>query len=128
MRWVQLWVGLLLALTATSPALADDAGRALYVANCASCHGAYGEGDGPAALDMGAPLPDLRYLAKRNGGAFPAAAVAEIIDGREFVKAHGPRPMPVWGDAFEALTGNAATANARIKALVDYLATIQQRD
>lgn len=122
------WIGLLVALTCASLAHADDNGRALYVTNCASCHGNYGEGDGPAAVDMGAPLPDLRYLAKRNGGRFPAAAVTAIIDGRELVKAHGERRMPVWGDAFENLTDSGTVTNARIEALTDYLATIQQND
>jgi len=112
-------------LVCVATARADESGRGLYLANCASCHGDYGEGDGPAALDMGAPLPDLRYLAKGNGGVFPAATVAGIIDGREIVKAHGPRRMPVWGDAFEDLTGDTAAANARIEALTDYLGSIQ---
>lgn len=26
--------------------------------------------------------------------------VAKIIDGRIHLKAHGPRPMPIWGDVF----------------------------
>ncbi len=121
-------IGLLALMTGTVTVVADESGRGLYLTNCANCHGDYGEGDGPAAIDMGAPLPDLRYLAKRTGGTFPAATVTGIIDGRELVKSHGPRLMPVWGDTFEALAGDSATANARIEALTEYLDSIQLKD
>jgi high-affinity iron transporter len=50
-------------LAATNP-LADDpasgqAGEDLYRANCASCHGATGVGDGPAVGDLARPPVDL---------------------------------------------------------------------
>lgn len=118
-------VGIVGLLALTSTALADESGRGLYLANCANCHGDYGEGDGPAAADFGAPLPDLRYLARHNGGVFPSATIRAIIDGREFVKAHGPRQMPVWGDVFEKSTGDADVANERIDDLTDYIGSIQ---
>jgi mono/diheme cytochrome c family protein len=118
-------VAIVVMLGLTSTAQADESGRGLYLSHCANCHGDYGDGDGPAAPDFGAPLPDLRYLAKRNGGAFPAATVSAIIDGRQFVKAHGPRQMPVWGDVFEKSTGNADAARERIEDLTDYIGSIQ---
>ena len=118
-------IGIVVMLIATSTVLADESGRGLYLAHCANCHGDYGEGDGPAAPDFGAPLPDLRYLAKRNGGVFPTTTVSAIIDGREFVKAHGPRQMPVWGDVFEKSTGNADAASERVEDLTDYIGSIQ---
>lgn len=36
-----------------------ELGAGLYQANCASCHGDDGRGDGPAAADLGAEVPDL---------------------------------------------------------------------
>jgi mono/diheme cytochrome c family protein len=107
-------------------------GRDLYVANCASCHGRYGEGDGPALADSPRAMPDLRYLAKRNGGVFPAARVSAAIDGREVIKAHGDRMMPVWGNIFGEPDGANERSEARttdkIKEMVEYLATIQVKD
>jgi len=131
--------GALLAIVAAAAPAATDtdapaySGQALFAANCASCHGAAGEGSGPAALDLAHAPPDLRRLAARNGGAFPRERVAEIIDGRVAVAAHVGRSMPVWGDAFQDLDTDARSAaegqmhaKERIDALVDFLASIQQ--
>ncbi len=38
------------------------AGKRLYAANCATCHGASGEGDGPAAAGLSPPPANLRAL------------------------------------------------------------------
>lgn len=109
----------------------EFSGHELFAANCESCHGRYGEGDGPAAADTRS-IPDLRYLAARNGGAFPRDRVADLIDGRQIIKAHGDRQMPVWGEAFASLddaNGSAeARTAARIQALVDFLVGIQQHE
>jgi mono/diheme cytochrome c family protein len=40
------------------------AGKTLYAANCAACHGASGEGDGPAASGLSPPPSNLRALAQ----------------------------------------------------------------
>ncbi len=108
-------------------------GRELYGANCASCHGRYADGQGPAAADAPGPVPDLRYLAARNGGTFPREWVVDVIDGRKMTPPHhGERQMPVWGDVFaqrDGPNGSAkAQAAAKIQALVDYLMDIQQRE
>ncbi|MGH2559153.1 MAG: CopD family protein, partial [Thermomicrobiales bacterium] len=46
-----------------APSAVDEAaivrGEALFQANCASCHGAFGKGDGPAATDLNPPPADL---------------------------------------------------------------------
>lgn len=109
---------------------ATQSGAELYAANCASCHGRYADGEGPASADLGGRVPDLRDLAARNGGVFPRAQVIDVIDGRFIVKAHGERLMPVWGDAFAQMESPnksaQARANAKIQALADYLATIQK--
>jgi len=110
-------------------------GQALYVANCGNCHGQYGEGNGPMTADLTKTPPDLRHLAASNGGVFPRERVADIIDGRVIVAAHGGREMPVWGQAFSALNDDEskspadieADTQARIAALVDFLKRIQQK-
>jgi mono/diheme cytochrome c family protein len=99
-----------------------------YATHCAACHGAEGEGDGPVAITMAVSVPNLRVLAERNGGEFPAEAVASYIDGRALPAAHGTRLMPVWGDVFAAtqrVVVDAADPETRIAAVVDYLRGIQ---
>jgi hypothetical protein len=72
---------------------------------------------------------DLRYLAERNGGIFPARFVADIIDGREVRVAHGPTGMPVWGAEFTRSEGLGEDAQARVNekigAIVRFLESIQ---
>lgn len=107
----------------------DYDGGALYAANCANCHGTYGEGDGIVTPSLSVVLQDLRYLAERNGGEFPAGFIHEIVDGRAMRAAHGPDGMPIWGAEFARGEGfdEAAEArvNAKIQALVSFLASIQ---
>ena len=78
---------------------------------------------------MKKPPPDLTQFAARNGGVFPSALVARIIDGRQPVTGHGGPDMPVWGDAFRASREGSSeeAVQARIKALVDHLERIQER-
>jgi cytochrome c553 len=94
-----------------------DLGRALYAAHCATCHGSTGQG---------AAAPDLTRHAMGNGGVFPSQRLAQVIDGRS-VAAHGPRGMPVWGDAFRSVPGDSspAAAAARVEAITRFLASIQ---
>jgi hypothetical protein len=103
-------------------------GQALYDTSCASCHGRYGEGDGPAAPAR--MMPDLRYLSVNNGGTFPRDTVERLIDGRERRAAHGGE-MPGWGDVFRDLEGDADGTEGRvaerIRALTDYLERVQVR-
>jgi mono/diheme cytochrome c family protein len=104
-------------------------GSDLFKTYCAACHGTSAHGDGPLAANMKKPPPDLTQFAARNGGVFPAALVAQIVDGRQPVKGHGGPDMPVWGDAFKAsrLGSSEESVQARIKALVEYLERIQER-
>ena len=111
------------------PAQSRYVGSDLYKTYCAVCHGKSARGDGPLAASLKRPPPDLTQFAARNGGAFPTALVAQIIDGRRPVTGHGGPDMPVWGDAFGASrTGSSEQdVRARIKALVEYLDGIQER-
>lgn len=74
----------------TNPLPADtaaEAGKQLYAANCASCHGPQGMGDGPAAtslnpqprplaVEMKALKDDYLYWRIAEGGAFAPFASA----------------------------------------------------
>jgi mono/diheme cytochrome c family protein len=121
-------LGLALAAHAASAA-EDDTGARLYFNHCAACHGEDGEGGGPVAAAIRGTVPNLRTLAMRNDGAFPADAVTAYIDGREQKAAHGDRQMPVWGDVFRGPDQGTAerTVRKRIAALVEFIATLQYR-
>jgi len=108
---------------------AETAGDALFATHCATCHGAAGEGDGPAANAMKIAPPNLRALAKRNGGQFPRDAIESYIDGRKQVEAHGDRLMPVWGDFLQmpADKGDPEPMRRRIAALADFIERLQYR-
>jgi len=118
---------LLTTLGGVANANEQPSGAALYRNHCAACHGAQAEGNGPAAVGMRAKVPGLRALSERNGGQFPADAVARHIDGRDRPEAHGSLQMPVWGEIFKAprSAGGDQVARERIAALVEYIATLQ---
>jgi mono/diheme cytochrome c family protein len=54
-------------------------GRAIYLEACASCHGADGKGDGPAADTLKHRPPDLTRLAERHAGEFPRQFVLDVV-------------------------------------------------
>ncbi len=114
-----------------------DVGKREYELVCAVCHGVSGKGDdGPLKALLIRPVPDLTVLAKNNHGVFPFDKVYQIIDGRQEVKAHGPRDMPIWGSSFNNQTSlyfenypprDAESATrSRILALVEYLYRLQE--
>ena len=130
-----VWMALLLVSGTT---LADQkdtaAGRLEYLNSCAVCHGADGRGGTPFGSLLKVEPPNLRQLAKNNGGSFPLFTVYQTIDGRLPLPGHGPREMPVWGQrySFEAAPGASfepyrteAAVRERIVALIDYLYTLQ---
>lgn len=113
----------------TPPMQQAYSGSELFKTYCAACHGTSAHGDGPLAANMKKPPPDLTQFAAKNGGVFPAALVAQIIDGRQPITGHGGPDMPVWGDAFKAsrLGSSEESIKARIQALVEFLEHIQER-
>lgn len=117
-----------MAAQAPAPAPAVlEAGRGLFMTHCASCHGAGGRGDGPAADQLRRRPADLTRFAKQNGGVFNDAALQRVIDGRT-VKAHGTMEMPVWGDTFKWRQGLPEEAiKLRIEAIVRFIESIQER-
>lgn len=112
-----------------------DVGKREYESNCIACHGA--DGKGGAYVDfLKATPPDLSQLAKKNGGVFPLERVYGVIDGRQQMKGHGPRDMPIWGKDYQVKAGEhygdvaydpEAFVRGRILALIDYLNRLQAK-
>jgi mono/diheme cytochrome c family protein len=104
-------------------------GEREFATHCAVCHGTDAHGDGPAAKALRTPPADLTRIAARRGGSFPDAEIAEKIDGRLEVTAHGSRTMPVWGvhlaTPIAVDASGAEVARGRIDLLVEYLRSIQ---
>ena len=105
-----------------------------YEISCLPCHGINGRGDGSRAKTLKTSPADLTQIARHNNGEFPYEKVAEMIDGRTTVSAHGQREMPVWGDRYRAsaqTNENAAWIDRRVReqiaALTKYLATLQEK-
>jgi mono/diheme cytochrome c family protein len=101
-------------------------GKQMYMDLCSGCHGK----DAKGGMDtMGVETPNLTLIQEAWGGGaqFPIVEVAQKIDGRVEVKAHGPREMPAWGDVFakeEKLTENEI--RGKMGELISYLMTIQE--
>jgi mono/diheme cytochrome c family protein len=103
-------------------------GKDTFAAVCASCHGRDGKGQGPAAPALAKPVPDLTRMAERNNGKFDSAAAhAAIYGSGRMPAAHGSVDMPVWGPIFERGDISPHTATLRIKNVIDYLESIQQK-
>jgi mono/diheme cytochrome c family protein len=99
-----------------------------YNAYCAVCHGKDGKGQGPAAVALKAPVPDLTTMAKRHGGKFSRADVDASIRGTgKATPAHGSADMPIWGPIFRVLSADDSGRTLRITNLVDYIESIQQK-
>ena len=116
------------AASTPQPSPSPMSGAQLFAAYCASCHGEDGHGDGPAAPALKSKLPDLATMAKRKGGKFPEGDTYQVIKWGGGIIGHGSKDMPVWGVAFRTLTPNdEADVNLRIKTLISYLESIQEK-
>jgi mono/diheme cytochrome c family protein len=105
--------------------IASIQGSALYKAYCAACHGPEAKGNGPAALTLKVPPPDLTRISARNGGTFPLMRIERIISGEEERRGHGP--MPVWGPVFSQVDRDQDLGRVRIDNLARYLRDIQAK-
>lgn len=109
------------------PPDADDpnSGSHLYREFCASCHGAGGKGDGPAAPTLTRRATDLTQLSRRNAGTFPREMVRAVLEATEPSAGHA-EAMPNWRRMFERLErGNERAVRARVEALVTHLESLQ---
>jgi len=96
-------------------------------------HGDNGKGNGPYSFALVFKPADLTQLLIENDGTFPFMKTYLIIDGREVVKAHGSRLMPIWGDryAIESKSEldsefNATHVRGKIFELLLFLFSIQE--
>lgn len=104
-------------------------GALLYRIHCRSCHGDEACGHGPLAELLTVAPSDLTALTPADSD-FPDEEVHRVIDGREQVRAHGAREMPVWGLSFQEAgrdSDQEPDVRARIDDLVAYLRSIQKR-
>jgi high-affinity iron transporter len=83
------------ALDLPSKAINLAEGRAIYERNCASCHGALGRGDGPAARGMNPPVPAIG-TADAMHGVSPALMYRIVSVGV------AGTPMLAWADRLTA--------------------------
>ncbi|MEZ5332064.1 MAG: cytochrome c [Thermoanaerobaculia bacterium] len=109
-------------------------GRTTFRTYCASCHGEHADGHGAVAQYLTVPPADLTAISERYG-EFPTERIRQIIDGREEVRTHGNRDMPVWGDIFGTpLVPKESTEDPEVRSgriideLVHYLQSIQATD
>ncbi|OFV95873.1 MAG: hypothetical protein A3F68_01025 [Acidobacteria bacterium RIFCSPLOWO2_12_FULL_54_10] len=103
-------------------------GRTLFMAYCATCHGADARGNGPVAPALKTQPPDLTLISKRNNGKFPQEQVQRKISGEdESVTAHGSREMPVWGPIFGKIAWDQDLGNLRIYNITKYIESLQQK-
>ena len=106
-------------------------GEIEYQNYCAVCHGVDAKGQGLMRRFLTIPPTDLTLLKKKNNGSFPFWQIYRVIDGREEVRGHGTREMPIWGYRFRAEAGgnaggSRAQAAGRLLGLVFYLQYIQE--
>ena len=133
--------GFWLLVSASSSMALDEAtqiklGEIEYMANCASCHGVKGTGDGPVAEVLTTKPSDLTQITKQYSGTYPADEVYRVINGLKMINPHGSREMPVWGPRYWESAGERsasvphdvdmqAMVHGRITALVQYIESIQ---
>ena len=105
-------------------------GSEMYTVYCAACHGATGNGNGPAASVFTKPPTNLTMLAKNNNGKYPAEYVRDVLKFGTPVRAHGNIQMPVWNTLFRSLNpidDSGAVTQLRIHNLVEYIQSIQAK-
>jgi mono/diheme cytochrome c family protein len=103
-----------------------SSGAQMYKDYCAACHGAKGMGDGPAVEFLKAAPPDLRTLARRNAGTFPADHVAGMLKFGADSHARGTSDMPLWGPVFRSRDTDPDVAKLRIYNLTEFVETLQK--
>jgi len=125
------WTGTLSEQTAAQEMEVILGGEMEYQNYCAVCHGADAKGQGLMSRFLTVRPADLTQLAINNGGPFPFWRTYRVIEGREEIRGHGTREMPIWGDRFRAQaggndSGSRAQAAGRLLGLVFYLQHIQE--
>lgn len=126
-------LGLLCTAAACTPQEMPTAGdgAAFYAANCTSCHGATGRGDGPLAAGLNPQPADLTLLTRTSGGSFPRARALSYVYG-DPEQGHLARVMPQFGGAMAddlvpvEVDGVMTPTPRALAALLAYLESIQR--
>ncbi len=123
-------LALVLAACAATSMPQPSEGRAIFMANCAQCHGVSGKGDGPWAEGLEPRPADLTQLSRN--GRFEKARVLSIIDGYDRTGLPGQK-MPEFGRLLEGelvpidVGDGVLTPTPRpLVALLAYLESIQE--
>jgi mono/diheme cytochrome c family protein len=133
MKNVAIGLGVILGLAGCVESEMPDQsdGRALFMENCAVCHGENGRGDGPMARAMATAPKNLTLIALRHGDVFPRAKIMSIIDGYARSDPSGPG-MPEFGDLlqgdlvpYDSGDGKPTPTPRKLVALAEYLESIQ---
>ena len=108
-------------------------GKVTFRIYCSNCHGEEGRGDGNLAEMLSVPPTDLTAISRDNNGVFPTDLIIKLVDGRETVKGHGLKEMPVWGDAFQRSLqpswteeSDEARALRKVQEVVAFVESIQE--
>ena len=114
----------------TDVADANNRGQLVYAKECSQCHGAGGEGGGPASLGLGVVPPDLIGLKQRNDGYFPREFVRRFVMGL-LEKEDPSSPMPDFASVglrhvYPNGGADGEVLEADFEDLLDYLETIQE--
>ena len=133
---IALLTGGVIGVSGNGYAQKADFGKSEYDSSCAVCHGPLGKGDGPyVSLGYGIAAY-LTTLVKRNNGVFPFQRIYEFIDGRQMVRAHGAKDMPIWGNRYTPTNREGyfvgpdyynpdAVVQTRILSLTEYIYRLQ---
>jgi mono/diheme cytochrome c family protein len=107
------------------------AGKPVFEQYCATCHGRDAKGGGVASNLLTVKPADLTMISKNNNGTFPFWRMYGVVDGREEIKGHGTRDMPIWGAEFRMQAASSMTAQSQVRGrileLVYYLQSIQAK-
>ena len=133
MRAVCFWMVTILTLVEVCTAASadqSDEGRTYFMRYCASCHGVEADGKGFVARALTQRPADLKHLGRHTRDPLLGERIAQYIDGRKVVPAHGEREMPVWGERLQDPSIKDAEreglVSKRINAIVAYLLSIQE--
>ncbi len=128
---VMAWICLFSTVAATQEMDVIMAGELEYQRYCAVCHGVDAKGHGVMRSFLTVEPSNLTQESKKNDGKFPFWRIYGVIDGREEVRGHGTREMPIWGARFRSQaggddTGSKSQVAGRILGLVFYLQYLQE--
>ncbi len=103
-------------------------GKAMFKQYCAACHGSGRQGPRPRPrrAESSRRRPDHARQAPRR--RIPCDYVTNILRFGPGVNAHGSSDMPTWGPIFQYMENyNQSIVQKRIKNLVDYIASLQEK-